>query len=111
MILAERTAEIASVASNRYNITSRKESVQRFLFDGIQRDGCDLPIVFRYDLSSDTGPGSAETSSPFFDITMSETYFADCHLTSSSELAYKQVLFASLESGAGNTWFHLITYA
>lgn len=45
MVLTKGTSEIAAVTANREDVAARMKAPQRFLFNGVEGNGSDLPVI------------------------------------------------------------------
>ena len=79
VILAERAAQVASVAAGREYAAAGHKSVQRLFLNGIQCQRSQLSVVRRPNHASRADSRTAEAHLSFFQVTMSEAHFTFGH--------------------------------
>ena len=82
MILTERAAEIAAEAARRKDPAAGIKPGQRLLFDGIQRQAGDPPVVIRLRPAVFCRPRASEAEPAVFYLTMPETNVTLRHMPS-----------------------------
>ena len=79
VILAERAAQVASIAAGREYAAAGHKSVQRLFLNGIQCQRSQLSVVGRPNHTSRADSRAAEAHLSFFQVTMPEAHLASGH--------------------------------